>query len=50
MRVAVNWACYIAYAQSENEDHQKAVETNGAEAMAFGELMKEIQEQSTSRG
>lgn len=48
MRVAVNWACYIAYCESENEEYQKAKDKGQSEAMAFGKFMEELKEQSSS--
>ncbi len=50
MRMAINWACYIAYVQSENEEYQKANEKTGDESVALGRLIEELREQSTSRG
>lgn len=48
MRIAINWACYIAYAQSENEEYQKAQQKGELEALAFSKFMDELQESSTS--
>lgn len=50
MRVAINWACYIAYVQSENEEYQKAQDKGQNEAIAMGKFLEELKEESTSRG
>lgn len=50
MRMAFNWACYIAYAYSENEDYKKAQDKGEQEAVAMGQFLEELKEQSTSRG
>lgn len=48
MRVAVNWACYIGFVQSENEDYQKAQEKGEMEATALAKFLEEIEEESKS--
>lgn len=48
MRMAINWACYVAYVQSENEEHQKAQEKGTLEADALSKFVEELKEQSTS--
>lgn len=50
LKMAINLGCYIAYAESENEEYQKSVEKGGNEALAMGKLLEEIKEASTSRG
>lgn len=50
MRVAINWACYIAYQQAENEEYQKAQDKSGMEAIEMGRFLKELEEQQSSRG
>lgn len=53
MRVAVNWACYAAYQQSENELHEEAQKTKQNETVALGkhlDFLKELEEASKSRG
>ncbi len=50
MKMAIVIACYIAYAESENEEYQKANEKGQNEALVMGQFLKELEEQSTSRG
>lgn len=50
LNMAINWACYVAYAQSENEEYQKAQEKGQTEALAMGKFIEELKEQASSRG
>ena len=53
MRVAVNWACYLAYQQNENDLNSEAQKTKEKETLALGQhldLIKELEEASKSRG
>lgn len=50
MRVAVNWACYIAYVQSENEEYQKAQDKTQNEAIGLGKFIDQLREEATGRG
>lgn len=50
MRMAINWACYLAYVQSENEEYTKAQDKGQHEAVAMGKFLEDLKEQSVSRG
>ncbi len=50
LRMAINYACYIAHSQSENEDYTKAQDKNSQEAFAMDKFIEELKEASTSRG
>ena len=43
MRMAVNWACYIAYVQSENNENEKAQDTKQYEAEAMGKFLQQLE-------
>lgn len=53
LRVAVNWGCYIAYQEAENQLTEEAQKTKENEVMALDkhlDLIRELEEQSKSRG
>lgn len=49
MRMAVNWACYIAYVQAENEEYQKAQNKKEYEALAMAKMFKELEDEAEAR-
>lgn len=44
MRVAVNWACYIAYVEAENKDYQEAKGKSQDEAFAMNKFLEQLEE------
>ena len=53
MRVAVNWACYVAYQEAENQLNEDAQKTKENETMSLSkhlDFLKELDEASTTRG
>lgn len=53
LRVAVNWGCYIAYQEAENQLNENAQKTKENETMALSkhlDFIKELEEASKSRG
>lgn len=50
MRMAINWACYLAEVTSQNEEYQKAQANHENEAFGITRMLEELQEQQSSRG
>lgn len=54
MRMAVNWACYIAYQKAENDAYEESKKEKKEESALLGQhldsQLKELEEISKSRG